>query len=369
MLYRNIIRPILFLIPPERIHLGLAKLGQFVASLPMIGFFLRSQLFIGDRRLTVRYKNITFFNPIGLAAGYDKDGISIRFNEMFGFGFMEVGSITALPYAGNPKPRLRRLPKNHSLIVSYGLKGDGADKVYHRLVGKKFRIPVGISVAKSNLPEITGQKAINDYVKVFEMFHNIGDYYTINISCPNTYDGMPFTDPEKLERLLQAITKSKIAKNISKPIFLKINPDLPHEIVDHIINLVQQYRIDGLVIGNLFKNTKQVTRLLKFSNEYNPEWPGSISGEPIRSVSTELIRYVYKKTNGQLFIIGCGGVFTGEDAYEKICAGASIIQLITGLIYNGPFIIRNINKRLIELLESDGYQSINQAIGKDLNNI
>lgn len=365
MFYKIFIRPILFMFPPEAVHRFAAWWGNLAGSIPVFNTLNRRWLFVDDKKLNVSFKGIDFPNPIGLSAGFDKDGRYTRLAEMVGFGFMEIGSITALPYKGNPKPRLRRLKKDSSIVVNYGLKGLGAKKVFKRLENKKFKIPAGISVAKSNLPEITGEKAVDDYLKVFELFKYVGDYYTINISCPNTYDGMPFTDPAKLEKLLAKLIESKERNNITKPIFLKINSDLELSEIDQIISLVQKYKIDGMVIGNLFKDTKNALKILKHPEYYNKDWPGSISGKPIQSISTERIKYVYQKTNGSIFIVGCGGVFTGDDAYEKIRAGASLIQLITGFIYNGPASIYKINKRLLKLLQKDGFSSINEAVGKD----
>ena len=365
MFYKKVIRPILFLFPPEAVHRFAAWWGNLVGSLPMVGLIIRRQLLVNDKRLQVTLKGMNFDNPIGLGAGFDKDGRYTHLAEMVGFGFMEIGSITSLPYEGNPKPRLRRMKKNNSIIVNYGLKGLGADKVHKHLENKSFKIPTGISVAKSNLPEVTGEKATDDYTNVFELFQNVGNYYTINVSCPNTYDGMPFTDPDKLEKLLSKLLSSKERNNIIKPIFLKINPDLEFNTIDNIISLVKKYNIDGIIIGNLFKDTKNAIKILEYPEEYNQDWPGSISGKPIRLISTEIIKYVYKKTNGSIFIIGCGGVFTGDDAYEKIRAGASLVQLVTGFIYNGPLAIRKINSRLLELIEKDGFNSIKEAIGVD----
>jgi dihydroorotate dehydrogenase len=364
MIYSHLIRPILYSIPADTIHPIVAGGGEFVAKIPLIGPALTNYYRINNPALKVQVLGVNFPNPIGLSAGFDKDGKYLAFAHTFGFGFSEVGSITGEPYAGNPKPWTRRLVKNQALIINYGLKSQGAEKVYAGLRNKKPFIPFGISVAKTNRPDCVGEKAIADYVKVFKIFKDLGNYYTINLSCPNTADGIPFSEPEALEKLLVEIAKARTEIQSSKPIFLKINPDLEKNKINQVIELCYKFNIQGLVISNLIKDHQKAMTYLKYPEEYNPNWPGGLSGSAVRQISTDCIRYVYQKTQGSIKIIGVGGVFTGDDAYEKIKAGASLIELITGFIFNGPTTIRKINLRLLELLQKDGYTNISQAVGK-----
>lgn len=363
-MYKKIFRPLLFALPGDIIHEWISWGGNFIASIPGVRQVLRLFFNVQDKRLTVQIGNVVFPNPVGLSAGFDKDGKHIRFAELFGFGFIEVGSITGEPTEGNPRPYIRRLVKNQSFVINFGLKNEGSEKIHHRLShAPRFAIPFGISVAKTNLPLYVGQKAVDDYVKVFKRFCDIGAYYTINVSCPNTFDGTPFTDPKKLEILLQQLQKAKSDLKITKPIFLKINPDIEQSQLDHIIDLALHYEMTGLVIGNLVKEKQEKINSLKHVEEYDPSWPGGLSGKSAQSLSTRCIRYVYNKTRGKLVIVGCGGIFTAEDAYEKITAGASVLELITGFIFEGPFAIRRINKGLLKRMEQDGFHSIQEAIG------
>ncbi|MFA6274403.1 MAG: quinone-dependent dihydroorotate dehydrogenase, partial [Candidatus Paceibacterota bacterium] len=241
--------------------------------------------------------------------------------------------------------------------VYYGLKNDGAETISKRLQNKKFKIPIGISIAKTNCKETCDTNiAIEDYFKAYKAFSNIGDYYTINISCPNAYGGQPFTDSKKLEALFNKIFS--IPK--TKPIFLKVSPDLKKEEIDEIIETASKFKIDGFICTNLTKNREN-------KNILDKDVPavGGLSGKVVNNMSDDLIRYIYKKTNGRFVIIGSGGVFSAEDAYRKIKAGASLVQLITGMIFEGPQLIGDINIGLVKLLKKDGYKNISEAIGKE----
>lgn len=302
---------------------------------------------------------IKFKNPIGLAAGFDKNAVLTGIIPVIGFGFMEVGSITAEKCLGNPRPRLFRLPKDNSLVVNYGLCNDGAIAIHKRLKGKRFRIPIGISIARTN-KALNEQESIDDYTKGFKIMQDIGSYITINISCPNTLDKKNFCDPLRLDKLLKELKKYKH----NKPILLKIKPDLTEKDIDKLLSIVSKYKfINGFIISNL--SSKRNLLNLKTEKHIVNKTTGGISGFPVKKRSTYLIRYVYKKTKGKYIIIGCGGVFTAEDAYEKIKAGANLIQLVTGMIYNGPGLIKKINKGLVKLLEKDGFNNIQQAVGRD----
>ncbi len=366
MVYERILRPLLFTLPADVIHPVVAHGGEFAAHIPGISFLLEKIYRVHDQRLSQTIGGIHFDLPVGLSAGFDKNASYIPFAHLFGFGFTEVGSVTGEPYAGNTGPHARRLVHSRSMVINYGLASQGVEKVAQKLARVHRKIPVGVSVAKTNLPAFTGDAAVEDYVRVFNRLYSLADYLTINISCPNTFDGTPFTDPEKCNRLLSRIASARTSKKEHKMIFIKINPDIPRVQLDVIITLAITYGVDGFVIGNLLKDATAYRSRLSFPDEYNPAWPGGLSGEPTRTLATDCIKYVFKKTEGKKIIIGSGGIFSGDDAYEKICAGASLCQLITGFIFQGPKLLANIHHRLLVLLERDGYTSITQAIGSNV---
>ena len=355
--YKWVLKPIFFKLDPETVHDRTILTGKFLGQ----HLFLRkiTNSFWNYRNPTLEQNifGINFKNPVGLAAGFDKNADLTNILPSIGFGFMEIGSITGEACLGNPKPRLWRLKKSKSLAVYYGLKNDGCETISKKLQGKKFSTPIGINIAKTNSKEtVDDKKAMTDYFKVYQAFINIGDYVIINISCPNAYGGQPFTDKNKLDALLQKIVS--IPK--TKPIFLKISPDLSKEEIDKIIEVAIKFKIDGFICTNLTKNRDN-------KNIIDKEVPklGGLSGKVVKDLSDELIRYIYKKTKGRFVIIGVGGIFSAEDAYKKIKAGASLVELITGMIFEGPQLISEINQGLVRLLKQDGYKNISEAVGKE----
>lgn len=338
----------------------LRLLGKYGIARKIVRFYF----YYSNPILEQNILGIKFKNPVGLSAGFDKDANLTAILPSIGFGFMEVGSITGDPCVGNPKPRLWRMKKSKSLAVYYGLKNDGCEAISEKLKGKKFSIPVGISIAKTNSPKtVSVEKAILDYFKTYQIFSGTGDYAVINISCPNAYGGEPFTDSAKLRALLEKIFS--IPK--TKPVFLKLSPDSSKKEIDGLIGVAVEFGIDGFVCSNLTKNRNNPAIL----DEFVPK-PGGLSGKILDNLSTELIRYVYKKSlDGadegirKFVIIGAGGISSAEDAYKKIKAGASLIELITGMIFEGPQLISDINLGLVKLLKADGYKNISEAIGKE----
>lgn len=309
-----------------------------------------------NKKLEQEILGINFPNPIGLAAGFDKDAYLTDILPSVGFGHAEVGSITGEACKGNPKPRLWRLKKSRSLLVYYGLKNEGCIRIAERLRSKTFAIPIGISVAKTNSKQTVEIEAgIDDYVKAFSKFVDIGSYFTVNISCPNTFGGEPFTDPVKLDRLLKRIDRVPT----KKPIFLKISPDLTKKEVDAILSVVARHRVQGFICSNLTKkrNNKKIL-------DTDIPTKGGLSGKVEEELVNEQIRQIYQKTRGKYAIIGLGGIFSAEDAYKKIKLGASLIQLITGMVFEGPQLISEINQGLVRLLEKDGLDNISQAVGR-----
>ncbi|MDO8657747.1 MAG: quinone-dependent dihydroorotate dehydrogenase [Candidatus Levybacteria bacterium] len=380
--YKEILKRIFFRLDPEIVHDRMNLNGQFLGKY-LITRKLTSLLFsYSNKSLEQNILGIKFKNPIGLSAGFDKDANLTDILPCVGFGFAEVGSITGEPCEGNPKPRLFRLKKSQSLVVYYGLKNKGAEEISNRLKNKRFNIPVGISIAKTNNKETCELSAgIKDYVKAYKAFANIGAYITINISCPNTYGGQPFTDSEKLDKLLFEIDKIPT----KKPIFLKVSPDLSKKEIDAILEVAKNHKVDGFVCTNLTKNRNNKKILDKDVPKV-----GGISGKVVEDLSNELISYIYKSChpgeattsigsrfardsiaslqndNGkkrEYIIIGVGGVFSAEDAYKKIKSGANLIQMITGIIYEGPQVISEINQGLVKLLKNDNYSNISKAVG------
>ncbi|MEK7539591.1 MAG: quinone-dependent dihydroorotate dehydrogenase [Patescibacteria group bacterium] len=355
--YKWILKPIFFKFDPELIHDNMSAFLHFLGKYTLTRKIAYTFWGYSNPILEQNILGINFKNPIGLSAGFDKNAELTEIIPSIGFGFMEVGSITGEVCAGNPKPRLWRLKKSKSLVIYYGLKNDGCEAIAQKLNNKKFTIPIGISIAKTNCQETVGtEKAILDYFKAYKAFTNIGDYFTLNISCPNAFGSQPFTDNLKLNALLEKIMS--IPKN--KPIFIKLSPDLSKKEVDEIINTAGKWKIDGFICTNLTKN-----RANKNIIDENVPKVGGFSGKVLNNLTDKLIQYVYKKTKGKFVIIGVGGVSSAVDAYKKIKKGASLVQLITGMIFEGPQVISDINLGLAKLLKADGYKNISEAIGKE----
>ncbi|OGE86523.1 MAG: dihydroorotate dehydrogenase (quinone) [Candidatus Doudnabacteria bacterium RIFCSPHIGHO2_02_FULL_46_11] len=302
---------------------------------------------------------IKFNNPIGLAAGFDKNGLLTQILPAVGFGFEEIGSATGEPCSGNLGKRLWRLKDSQSLLVYYGLKNDGCEVIANRLENLAYDFPIGISLAKTNNRETVDEsKGIADYLKAYLTFskQNIGDYFTLNISCPNTFGGEPFTEPNRLDRLLAAIRENDL--HTRKPIFLKLPAELHFNLVDEIIELAVKYRLAGFICTNLAKNRANP----KIKDQNFPA-VGGMSGKVVQELSDNLISYIYKKCGQEFVIIGCGGIFTADDAYKKIKKGATLLQMITGMVFEGPQVVSEINWGLVKLLQKDGYTHISKAIG------
>ncbi|MBP7005648.1 quinone-dependent dihydroorotate dehydrogenase [Patescibacteria group bacterium] len=356
-LYRHGAKPFFFAQDPEDVHDRMCELGQNIGRFRVTRWLARKFFRYENNMLEQDIWGIRFSNPIGLAAGFDKNAHLTAVLPSVGFGFEEVGSITGERCEGNPRPRLWRLPQSRGLVVYYGLKNDGCEAIAARLHEKRFAIPIGISVAKTNSPETVDVGAgIADYVKAFRAFLDIGQYFTINISCPNTFGGEPFTDPARLHLLLTEIDKIET----QKPILLKMPADITTEQLDALVTVANQHRVHGFILSNL---TKAFDRSEIHSDEIKGMVHGGISGKPTFQASNELLAHLYKTVGKRYVIIGCGGVFSAEDAYEKICQGASLIQLITGMIFEGPQCIGEINRGIVELLKRDGFKTVSEAVG------
>lgn len=356
--YTNILKPIFFRIDPERVHDNMIRIGKNLEKYKITRAFTKKLFAYSHPMLEQTICEITFTNPVGLTAGFDKNAEIIPITASVGFGFTEIGSVTGEPCLGNPKPRLWRLPKSRALMVWYGLKNNGCEAIAKQLTGKIWEIPLGTSVARTNSADTIDINAgIADYAKAFHTMATIGDYTTVNISCPNTCGGEPFTTPERLEKLLAVLD----AIPTQKPVFLKFPVDLSHEEVGALLEVADKHRVHGIILANLTKKKDAPTIKQK---EITKDMKGGISGIPTKNLSTELLRYIFKKYKHRFILIGSGGIFTAEDAYEKIKAGASLLQLATGMIFEGPQLIGEINKDLVKLLKRDGFSSLEDARGK-----
>lgn len=358
--YRFVLKPYLFQFDPENTHDLFTNFGNFLGKNRITKSLTKNLFYYQNDSLSQKVCGITFKNPVGLAAGFDKDANLVNILPDVSFGFMHVGSVTLKPYGGNPKPRLYRLPKSKGLVVYYGLKNIGVKKIIEKL--KDFShssFPLGISIAKTNCNDTASTKGgIEDYYQCMKELikSGIGDFYTINISCPNTFGGEPFTTSDRLNALLKKIT----TLNIDKPIFAKMPINLNWRDFKKLLDVIVKYKLDGVIIGNLTKTKDK--KLIKDAIPANVK--GGISGKPTEKLNNDLILKTYKDYKNKLIIIGVGGIFSASDAYEKIKRGATLVQLITGMVFEGPQLIGEINKELVELLKKDGYENISEAIGQ-----
>lgn len=363
--YQNIIKRIFFLFNPEFIHNLMVSRGELIGK-TFAKHFLNWKLNYSSPRLKQKIVGINFIGPVGLAAGFDYEARLTQVLFALGFGFQSVGTITNLPYGGNPKPLLGRLIKSRSLMVNKGFKNLGVEYTVNKLKGLSYKIPVGISIGGSNNEKIKSiDEAVLDISKTFISFEKANiknSYYELNISCPNLINTeIDFYKPKNLDQLLQSIKRLKLAK----PVFIKMPIDKSDKEFLAILNVIKDFSfIRGVIVGNLLKDRKSP---LLIKQEVNKFKIGNFSGKPCEPRSNELIKLTYKKYKNKLVIIGCGGVFSGQDAYKKIKLGASLVQLITGMIFQGPQVISQINLELEELLEKDGYKNISEAVGIENN--
>ncbi len=361
VVYRNGIKPLLFLASPDTVHARMLQFCQ-VFGARQSARWITKHIFQRYRLpLEQKYHGITFKSPVGVAAGFDKNGDTVPIIGRLGFGFMEVGSVTAARCKGNPRPWFQRLPKTKSLIVNVGLANQGSLKITRRLQRYKPILegfPIILSVAKTNdRHTVTDEAAIKDYVTSIKRASrtSVIKILEINISCPNTYGGEPFTDPNRLNNLLAAIDDI----NTPQPIFIKMPSDLSWKAFKSLLDIIVQHNVRGVTIANLTKHRGAIkddtTNLIK----------GGLSGKPTWDSSNNLISRTYAGYGKDLTIIGVGGIFTAEDAYIKIRLGASFVELITGMIFRGPQIAAEINETLPKLLQRDGFSHISEAIGVD----
>jgi len=363
----RVMRPMIFLMDPEQAHYSMKRIGVFLGSNYITKAFTSLLFDYGHKSLNVEVDGIQYRNPIGLSAGFDKDGELTKIYPNLGFGLAELGSITGEICPGNPGKRLFRMVKSKSIVVWYGLNNMGAEKLSARLEGQKFgRLRVGINAALSNMSsEFDLDSSIADYLKTMTLFKDIGDYYTVNISCPNTQEGEPFVDRASLDALLTAIN-THIRPITNKPIYVKLAADMSIDEIDTIVDACVEHKMEGVVCTNLAKpkyNTEHRPEEYPTTKGLLPAGKGAMSGLPLQRISTNVVRHVYRRTRGQLTIIGVGGIFNARDAYEKITSGASLCHMITTMIFDGPQNINEINRGLVKLLKADGFSTIAEAVG------
>ena len=363
VLYKTLMRPLLFMGDPENTH------EQTLALLSKIGWLegLLERLYsVEDKRLQVRLGSLAFPNPVGLAGGFDKNAVAVRSIAGFGFGFMEIGAVTALAQPGNPKPRLYRLPEDQALINRLGFNNEGATAIAARLRrlrenGGRLRIPLGINIGRSKM--VDTQNAVADFISAFDKVYPYGDFFTLNVSSPNTPQLRDLQEKNLLRGLLQAIQQrnrelaGRVAQPV-KPVLVKIAPDMEFSQADDILQVVMSEQIDGIIATN-------ATAFLRETLVSDRKEPGGLSGKPLRALATSFVRHLYRAIGGKLPIIGVGGIFSAEDAYEKIKAGASAVQIYTGFVYEGPGAVKRINQGLLRLMDRDGYPSISEAVGRE----
>jgi dihydroorotate dehydrogenase len=365
VLYVYVAKPLLFMVSPDVIHRGTIRLAAAVGSVGLLRGFIQL-VFTGrrDERLAQTYHGITFASPVGLAAGFDKNGEIVPVVTALGFGFGEVGSVTAELCEGNSRPWFYRLPKTQSLVVNAGLANHGSRAILERIHQFPIRaiknFPIILSVAKTNSRKVVDEKAgIADYVTTVKRATKEKRIAMIelNISCPNTYGGEPFTTPERLERLLTAVD----TVSGKQPVYIKMPTNLPWVKLRELLDVTVRHSVAGVTISNLAKDRSK----LDIKDDLPATVPGNLSGKPTWKSSNELIHRTYLEYGARLTIIGVGGVFSADDAYTKIKLGASLVELITGMIFCGPQLAAEINDGLLQCLSRDGLTHISQAIGID----
>ncbi len=357
-LYRTILKPIFFTVDPETMHDRMTGIGSRLGSFSATRWMTAKMFGYTHPMLHTTVAGLSFTNPVGLSAGFDKEGKLIDILPAVGFGFMEIGSVTGSPSAGNPKPRLWRLKKSRSLVVHYGLNSTGSAKIGSRMAGQKTAIPLLISIAKANNSEFDSEvSGIADYVRAGTNLRGVGNARVINISCPNTTGGEPFVDPVRLERLLGSLSEMIHAL----PTFIKLPVDCTDAEYDGIIEVAMRHRITGFICTNLSKRRDNPAIV-----DINVPPRGGISGKVVEADANRVLSYVFKKTDGKIPLIGVGGICSAEDAYTKIRLGASLVSLITGLIFEGPQLIGEINRGVVRLLKRDGFTTISEAVGVDV---
>lgn len=339
-MYKSLFRPLFFLLDAESAHHFVTGLFSFLNKVPGVKGMISSIYKIEDKRLERELFGLKFPNPVGLAAGFDKQASFYSAFSSLGFGFIEVGTITPKPQDGNPKPRMFRLKQDEGLINRMGFNNGGLEMARRNLEGRNSSFIIGGNIGKNKVTP--NENAIDDYLECFRGLHDLVDYFVVNVSSPNTPGLRELQDKEPLTRILSALKTENSELEKPRPILLKIAPDLTDAQLDDIIAIVADTNIDGVIATNTTISREGLTTPGSITEE-----AGGVSGKPVRERSTEVIRYLHEKSHAAFPIIGVGGIHSADDAMEKLKAGASLVQLYTGFIYEGPGLIKAINEKLI----------------------
>jgi dihydroorotate dehydrogenase len=372
-IYQSAIRPILFSVlkaDPEWLHQQTLKLlaglenARDRAQSPWLETRLQQAFCLRDDRLAQSLWGLRFPNPFGLAAGFDKDGTAAGIWGSLGFGFAELGTVTLQAQPGNPRPRLFRLPADGAALNRMGFNNHGAAALATQLAyrAKSPRsVPLGVNLGKSKVTPLA--EAATDYLGSFRLLRDWGDYFVVNVSSPNTPGLRSLQDATQLSVILDTLQQENQG---AKPLLVKIAPDLEWGAIADVLELAQTYQLAGIIATNTtIRRDRLKTERIAATGKLVREEAGGISGAPLKERSTEVIRFIYKQTGGQLPIIGVGGIFTAEDAWEKIVAGASLVQVYTGWVYEGPGMVRRVLAGLLQKLEARGLNAIAQAVGRE----
>lgn len=351
MVYRSLVRPLLFRLPPETAH----ELALHSLSLLPAGVLAKR---VNDPALRIERFGLTFPNPVGLAAGFDKNGVALKPLAALGFGFIEAGTVTYHAQPGNPRPRLFRLSQDQALINRAGFNNEGAAAFVKRVEHNRPDCILGVSIGKSKITPL--EQATEDYLASFELVYPVADYIAVNVSSPNTPQLRELQQSQPLEALLSALQARRSAMQRYVPLLVKLSPDLERHDLETIVDVIQRLGIDGIIATNTTINRE---RLRTDAARVAACGAGGLSGRPLQQTATRMIAELYELTGGSIPLIGVGGIFSAEDAWEKICAGASLVQLYTGFIYQGPRIAQEINEGLTKILAREGLANLDAAVG------
>ncbi|MET0754250.1 MAG: quinone-dependent dihydroorotate dehydrogenase [Pyrinomonadaceae bacterium] len=350
-IYKNLIRPILFKMPTETAH-------EFGVDALKIGFGSKTVRNLIAKRFAcesfgeIQRFGLNFKNPLGIAAGFDKNGVVVNQLAALGFGFVEVGTVTFQPQKGNEKPRLFRLPDDKALINRLGFNNEGTAKVVERLKNIQPECVLGVNIGKNK--DVSNEEAIENYLQSFDLASGVADYIAVNVSSPNTPNLRELQKADNLENLLSALQKRNQELS-AKPLLVKIAPDLSEAEIEAIVDISLKLNLSGIIATNTTVKRENLKTKIDES--------GGLSGKPLQNLSNEIIKKIYKYSKGKLPVIGVGGIFTAEDAFEKITCGASLVQAYTGFIYRGFTFARDINSGLARILKEKGFKNLDEAVG------
>ncbi|MEQ1605819.1 MAG: quinone-dependent dihydroorotate dehydrogenase [Pyrinomonadaceae bacterium] len=356
-IYTSIIRPALFHLPAETVH----ELGIEALRLGLAGFAAPKHHIYNEFGVIERF-GLRFANPLGIAAGFDKNAVVVNPLEKLGFGFVEVGTVTYDPQPGNPKPRMFRLPADEALINRLGFNNDGAAKVADRLKSLKRNCVVGVNIGKNK--DVPNEEATENYLKCFDLIHAHADYVAVNISSPNTPNLRELQKADSLGELLGELQKRNqelSGANPMKPLLVKIAPDLTSGEVESIVEIALRYELAGIIATNT-----TISRESLKTNNVSSLGAGGLSGRPLTKRSTEVVSEIHRYSKGRIPIVGVGGIFDAQDAFDKIAAGASLVQAYTGFVYGGPYFARDVNAGLGNILKARGFSTLDEAVGSNV---